>query len=67
MSNDLQVLSAARHYLALFKVANPELASDAQDFYNLMVDEINAGESPDNEAELFYNSLSELLNPTEDE
>lgn len=63
----MEILNSARHHLALFKVANPELADDAQDFYDLMVDEINAGESPDNEAELFYGALADLLTPDEDE
>lgn len=63
----MDIVARARQRLAEFKVANPELKEDAQEMYQLMLDEIEAGESPENEEELFYGALADLLTPDDED
>jgi len=38
----------------------PQFEENASELFTIMCDEMNAGESPDNEFELFQNALNDL-------
>ena len=46
-------------------VAHPELKPEILDFYQLCLDEIEEGGSPNHERELCHNSIEELIKETE--
>ena len=56
--NKLEVL---KDNVETFKKDFPHLADEIQDFYQLCLDEIEAGESEWNEIELCYGSITDLI------
>jgi hypothetical protein len=51
----------AKAYAQDFIKTNPDLANEVNELFTLMCEEIQDGESPDNELELFISSCDELL------
>jgi hypothetical protein len=51
----------ARNHRVMFMQQHPELSEDVQDLYILFLDNIEEGESPQNELNLFINSCNQLL------
>ena len=59
MSNTIK--QQARNCGVMFIQQHPELSEDVQDLYILFLDNIEEGESPQNELDLFINSCNQLL------
>lgn len=59
--NSSSRLSYAINFCNEFINKHPEHKQEVLDLYDLMHDEINSGESVDNEIELFINSCNDLL------
>jgi len=58
MNNSQTVSEFRKEFVAL----HPQHQSDANDLYDLMNDEIESGESPENERYIFIASCNDLLN-----
>ena len=56
-----EILTKAISFKKDFIVKHPKMKDDVEDFFQLMLDEIECGESPDNEYELFVNACEDLL------
>ena len=54
-------IQQADKFLLNFITKNPEFKDEAQDYYALMMDEVEAGESPDNEFNSFQLACEDLL------
>ena len=59
-------LARAKVFLREFIDKNPQQREEALDLYQLCVDEIDEGGSPQHEVELFQNSCEQLLEDDED-
>jgi hypothetical protein len=51
----------ARNHRVMFMQQHSELSEEVQDLYILFLDNIEEGESPQNELNLFINSCNQLL------
>lgn len=57
----MREITQAREYLQKFIKKHPELKEEAMDLYDLMVSNIEDGDSPTNELGLFFNDIDQLL------
>ena len=58
---EMKVTDMALEYVATMKTKFPDLTEKIQEFYDLFVDEVESGESPNNEYELMCSSIDELI------
>lgn len=57
----MREITQAREYLQKFIKKHPELKEDATGLYDLMVSNIEDGDSPTQELDLFINDIDQLL------
>jgi hypothetical protein len=57
----MQEIEQARKYLQKFIKSHPELKEDAMGLYDLLVSNIEDGESPTHELGLFINDIDQLV------
>ena len=57
----MREITQAREYLQKFIKKHPELKEEAMDLYDLMVSNIEDGDSPTHELDLFFNDIDQLL------
>lgn len=57
----MREITQAREYLQQFIKKHPELKDEAMGLYDLMVSNIEDGDSPTHELGLFFNDIDQLL------